>query len=671
MHIPLITEVTILFGIGIVILFFCHRLKVPAIVGFLLTGILVGPHGLAMIDRVEEVDFLAEIGVVLLLFTIGLEFSLKRLWELRRSVLLGGAFQVLGTIAVTVPVAIYFDMPTGRAVFIGFVVALSSTAIVLKLLEEKAEVGSPHGGIAVSILIFQDVVAVPMMLVTPFLAGNAGEGSSTSDLLLMLLKGIAIVALSIVSARWVVPHLLYQIARTRSRELFLLTVVVLCLAVGWLTSSAGLSAALGAFLAGLIISESDYSNQALSNLMPLRDLFTSVFFISIGMLVNVRDILAHPVLVFAGAVAIMGGKAVVGGAAAAVLGYPLRTMVLSGLCLCQVGEFSFILSKTGASYGLLTEQSYPIFLAVSVVTMAATPFVMAAGPGLARLMLKLPLPEKVRAGLQPTDDKADAHSQRDHLIVVGFGLNGRNVARTAKSAGIPYVVLEMNPETVRREKARGEPIVYGDASQPAVLEHAGIHRARVMVVAIPDPLATRMAVASARDLNPALHIITRTRFLAELQPLRDLGANEVIPEEFETSVEIFSRVLATYFVPQDEIERMVSEIRNDGYEMLRSLSEKSTSVCASAACDLSVIFPDTTLRTFRVKEGARVAGRSLRDMGLREKHGVTVIAIRRGMEMSSNPRAATVLDADDLVVLVGNAEDLVRARALFDPAMGV
>ena len=292
MQIPLLSDIVIILGLAIGVLFLCHQMRIPGIVGFLLTGVLAGPHGFGLISAVHEVESLAEIGVVLLLFTIGLEFSMRSLWQLKRSVLVGGSFQVFATLLVTFIIARMLGQDVGRSIFLGFLVSLSSTAIVLKLLQERAEMDSPQGRMNLAVLIFQDVIAVPMMLLIPLMKGGAGDVSESFTILFV--KGMAIVALAILSARYVVPHVLFQIAKTRSRELFLLTVVVMCLAVAWLTSSIGLSLALGAFLAGLIISESEYSYQALSNLLPFRDLFTSIFFVSIGMLVDSRVVIGHP-----------------------------------------------------------------------------------------------------------------------------------------------------------------------------------------------------------------------------------------------------------------------------------------------------------------------------------------------------------------------------------------
>lgn len=666
MQIPLLDDIVIIFGLAILVLYLCHQLRIPAIVGFLLTGVLAGPHGFGLIAAVHDVESLAEIGVVLLLFTIGLEFSMKNLWQLKKLILIGGSFQVFVTLLATFFIAEMLGQDTGRSVFLGFLVSLSSTAIVLKLLQERAEVDSPQGRIVLAVLIFQDVIAVPMMLLIPLLKGGGGDFSGT--FMMLLLKGVAIVVLAIISARWIVPHVLYQIAKTRSRELFLLTVVVMCLSVAWLTSSIGLSLALGAFLAGLIISESEYSYQALSNLLPFRDLFTSIFFISIGMLVDSRVLIEHPGSVVFIILGVLVSKTIIAGGAAALLGYPFRTMILSGLALSQIGEFSFILSKTGVEYGLLSRSGYQVFLAVSVFSMAATPFIIAKGAPIAALLMRLPLPARLRTGLKSTAEAAMDEKEeipKDHLLIVGYGLNGRNVARAAGSAGIPYLIVEMNPVTVKKEKSRGKPIYYGDASQEAVLEHVGVQEARIMVVAIPDLVATRMIVASARSLNPRLHIITRTRFLQEMKPLYDLGANEVIPEEFETSVEIFSRVLARYFIPRDEIETFAAKVRSDGYGMFRSLSEEATSFCSSSSCDYRLYLPDAEICSFRVKEGAPIAGKSLAQVGLRNKYGVTLLSIRRNSEVISNPGADTVFHPGDISILVGASEKLAKIGSLF------
>jgi len=656
MEIPLLNDIVIIFGLSIAILFICHRLRVPAIVGFLLTGILAGPYGLGLVKAVHEVEILAEVGVVLLLFTIGIEFSLKRLLQIKKPVLMGGSIQVFLTLLVTFFIARQLGQPIGESIFMGFLIALSSTAIVLKLLQERAEIDSPHGRTTLGILIFQDIIIVPMILVTPLLAGATGGAGESA--LFLLAKGIGIIGLVIVSAKWIVPKVLYQITRTRSQELFLLSIIVICLAVAWVTFNAGLSLALGAFLAGLIISESEYSHHALGNILPFRDVFTSFFFVSIGMLLDVGFLFRQPGIIALITLGVLVIKPIIACFATVLLGFPLRTSILVGLALGQVGEFSFILSKTGVEHGLLTGNIYQIFLSFSVLTMAATPFIITLAPRLANIILLLPLPKRLISGFSPVSE-IKVEDKKNHLIIIGFGVNGRNVARAARVAGIPYAIIEMNPETVRSEQAQGEPIYYGDSTQEAVLHHANIKDAKIVVAGINDPTATRRITEIIRRLNPKVCLIVRTPYLQEMKPLYELGADEVIPEEFETSVEIFTRVLTKYLIPRDEIESLVAEVRSDGYEMFRSLSKKSSSFA-----DLKLQLPDVEISTLRVAEGSPLVGKTLARIELRKKYGVTVLAIRRDQQILSNPDVNIPFCANDLLFILGPPDKVAKVAAL-------
>ena len=656
MEIPMLNDIVVIFGLAIAVLFLCHKLRVPAVVGFLLTGIFVGPYGFGLVKAVHEVEILAEIGIVLLLFTIGIEFSLGRLLQIRKSVLMGGSLQVLLTFLATLFIARRFGQAYGEAVFIGFLVALSSTAIVLKLIQERAEVDSPHGRTTLGILIFQDIIIVPMILVTPLLAG--ATGNLGESVLVLLAKGIGIILLVMVSTKWIVPKALYQIARTRNQEVFLLSVVVICLGVAWLTSKAGLSLALGAFLAGLIISESEYSHQALGNILPFRDVFTSFFFVSIGMLLDVGFLIQQPGTIALIALGVLVLKSIIACFVTVLLGFPLRTSILVGLALSQVGEFSFILSRDGLEHGLLAGNIYQVFLAFSILSMAATPFIITLAPRAADIILRLPLPKRLISGFYPVSE-IKVKGKKDHLIIIGFGVNGRNVARAARLSGIPYAVIEMNPETVRNEQAQGEPIYYGDSTQEVILQHANIKDARIVVTAINDPASTRRITEIVRRLNPKVHLIVRSRYLQEMKPLYELGANEVIPEEFETSVEIFTRVLAKYFIPRDEIERLVTEIRSDGYEMFRSLFKESSSFS-----DLNLQLPNVEISALRVVERSPLVGRSLAEIELRKKYGVTVLAIRRNSQILSNPNVNMPFCANDVLFVLGPPDRVAEVAGL-------
>ncbi|MFW5935810.1 MAG: cation:proton antiporter, partial [Candidatus Hadarchaeota archaeon] len=429
MDIALLQQIIIIFGLSVVVVYTFNRLRLPTIVGFILTGVLVGPYGLELI-KMSQVESLAELGVILLLFTIGIEFSLEKLSSMKKSVLLGGGAQVAITVLAGFAIAQYLGRPVGESVFIGFLLSLSSTAIVLKTFQERAELETPHGHVSLGILIFQDVVIVLMILFTPMLTGEVDNFGYS--MLQLLAKGIGIILLVIISARWIVPFILFQIARTRSRELFLLTIIVIGLSIAWITSSAGLSLALGAFLAGLIISESEYSHQVMDDILPFRDVFLSFFFISIGTLLNVSYFYQNlPIilLIFAGVLVI---KAIMVGAATTLLGYPLRTVVLVALALSQIGEFSFILSKSGLEYGLLTESTYQLFLSSSVLTMAATPFIISIAPRFSDHFMRLPIPDSLKMESYDSGETPKI-SKKDHLIIVGYGMSGKHLAQAARA----------------------------------------------------------------------------------------------------------------------------------------------------------------------------------------------------------------------------------------------
>jgi monovalent cation:H+ antiporter-2, CPA2 family len=664
MDLTLFSEILTMFGLSVAVIYLCHKVRIPPIVGFLITGVIAGPYGLGLVSAVHEVELMAEVGVVLLLFTIGLELSIGELVRLKKSVLLGGGAQVLLTIGGFGALAYGLGMSASHSVFVGFLAALSSTAIVLKIFQQRAEMDSVHGRISLSILIFQDLVIVPMMLVIPFLAGKAdADGGTGLSFLWPTLKGFGLVVLVFFLARKVVPKLLHRIVKTRSRELFLISTLALCLATAFLTSHMGLSLSLGAFLAGLIISESEYSLSALEGIMPFRDVFTSLFFISVGMLFDVSYLATHLAPVAGATVAVLAVKALMAAVAAYLLGFPLRPAIMVGLALCQVGEFSFVLAKAGLSQGLIDNEGYQLFLAASIMTMTLTPPLIASSSRAADWVRGLPVFARMRP--RPFEQEMDRTCPdhacvTDHLVIVGFGVGGRHLARAAKSFGIGYRVIEMNPDTVRQSAAEGEPIIYGDASQTAVLEYVGAQNARVLAVVVSDPVSIRRITDAARKLNPSLHIIARTRFMSELEPLLELGASDVIPEEFETSVEIFTRVMMRYLVPRSDIERFTDEVRSEGYEMLRA-----TEVRGESFCTLNRQFPGMDVSALTVELGSILDGQTLLESDLRRTHGLTVVAVGREGEVMANPDGSLKLQAGDVAYVFGPHADISAKAGLF------
>ncbi len=670
MAIPLLTDITVILvlSLGVILLF--QRARVPLVLGFLLTGVVAGPHGMGLIRAVHEVEILAEVGVILLMFSIGIEFSLKSLVRIWRSVVLGGSLQVVFTGVAAFFLARTFGQTPREAVFMGMLVSLSSTAIVLRLLQDRAELGAPHGTTSLGVLIFQDMAIVPMMLFTPLLA--MGEGDLAGPILNLVGKGLLIVVLVLVTARWLAPWLLFHVARTRSREVFLLATAAMGLAAAWLTSMAGLSLALGAFLAGLIISESDYHSQALGEILPFKQLFLAFFFVSVGMLMDLSFMGRELASVLGTTLAVLILKAGATAAAIRLLGFPLRTALLSGLALSQVGEFSFILSRTGIEVGLLPGDHEQLFLAVSILTMAVTPFILTVAPTIVERVTSLPLPSFLLGepgGPDAIGDGSVEESILDHLVIVGYGVNGRNLARAARAAGIPYLILETNPDTVRREREKGEPIFFGDAAIPAVLEHAGVERARVLVTAIADPGSSRTIAELAKRMNPAVQVLARTRYVEEIEALYRAGADDVIPEEFETSVEILVRVLKRYLIPQVEINEFVGQVRSGAYEMFRSLQPPGL----GGGEETPFAFPDSEVATVRVGTESYLKGRTLAEVDLRAEYGVTLLAVRRGPETHANPKSDFLFqEADNLIVFglpdaVADAAALARGTDPWDP----
>ncbi len=643
-------------SVGIVLVF--HRLGLPPIIGFLLAGVLCGPHGLGLVADVHEVELLAELGVVLLLFTVGIELSLERLVQLRWFLLVGGGLQVGVTLGLAAALARLGGVAWPEAVFLGMLVCLSSTAIVIRLVADRGEVDTPYGRASVAILIFQDLCIVPMVLLAPFLAGSGG---GWGPLAWVGLKALLFVGGAVLAARYAVPWIFKLAVRTRRREVFVLTVTLLCLGAAWSSAQVGLSLALGAFIAGLILSESEYGVQALGDVLPFREVFNTIFFISVGLLLDVRTVVQHPVWVLGGVAAVVLLKAIVTGGATLVLGYPMRVAAATGLILSQIGEFSFVLSRVGIEAGLLRAPFDQVFLASAVVTMALTPGLHRLGmwvQGRTGRLASWRLRALGRAEGAPEPERREG--TRDHVVVVGYGVNGRNVTRVLTNVGIPYLAIEMNPYTVRDEARRGVPILYGDATAPETLEHAGIHTARVLVVAISDAAATRRVVALGRRLSPTVHIIARTRYVEEVKPILALGAEEVIPEEFETSVEIFARVLSQYLVPRHVIGRCVRDVRKGAYEMLR------TEALGEEVQGIQRFLSDIAFEVYQVSAESEAAGKSLAEARIRSTTGATVVAIQRaGGDREANPAAHEVLHGGDLIVLLGTPEQLSAAAPLF------
>lgn len=658
MEIPILQDIVIILGLSIVIILVFQKLKLPAILGFLLAGIIAGPHAFNLISSQHDVELLSEIGIIFLLFVIGIELSLKGLASIKKIIFLGGGLQVGGTILATAGISTALGLPLNTSIFLGFLFSLSSTAIVLKLLQEKGEISTPHGKIGLGILIFQDIVVVPMMLFTPLLAGETPNILTTVGI--MILKILLVLVIVYILAQYVAPKIFGWVVKTKNQELFILTVVVFCFGVAWLTSTVGLSLALGAFFAGLIISESDYSHQATANVLPFREIFISFFFISVGTLLNL-DFFAENILIIIGLVlAVVLLKMLVIGVTVLILKFPARTMFLAIFSLFQVGEFSLLLSGVGKESGIIPENIYQYFLAISIITMGITPFLIESAPRITYALLKAPIPPAVRKRLEnikrstKADEEFSEENLKDHLVLIGYGINGSNISKAAQKAEIPYVIIDANPEAFDKAKELKEPVIFGDAINTTILKHAHVQEARVIVIAISDAGATRKMLTSIRQLTKTATIIVRTKYVKEMEEVLRLGADEVIPEEFETSIEIFTRVLKKYLVPFDEIQEFINQIRSSDYEMLTSMKKRPHS---PALQHLNI--PNREIVTLKVnRDNRQIVGKSIEDSGIGKNFQVTLLAIQRDRRYLTEISPKTIIEQGDLLYLFGHPSNI-------------
>jgi CPA2 family monovalent cation:H+ antiporter-2 len=654
-EIPVLRDLVVLVAIAIPAVLLAHKLKIPTLVGFLFTGILIGPHALGFVQDVHSVNQMAEIGSVLLLFAVGLELSLSRIVKMGRYVIQGGTIQMLGTMGIVASVAIIAGLRVNSAVLWGALIALSSTAIILKIYADRGELDSSHGRVVVAILLFQDLCVVPLMVLMPLLAGT--EQGPSALLRAVVVTGLVTGGL-IFAGRFLVPRFLASVTRLRNQEIFALCVLAIGLGAAFLTSRFGLSLALGAFLAGLVVSESEYGLQALSDILPFRDTFSGIFFTSIGMLLNIQFFLQNALLVLAVALGVILLKTVAGYFVVRFVKRSARAGIIVGLGLAQVGEFSFVLASVAATLGLLIGNEYQVFLGAAIVTMLVAPFLVAAAPDIAdRILSRRTAPTMEFA----TREVRAAKPLMDHVIIVGYGLNGKNLARALRSAGIAYAVMDSNGQKVRDARLDREPIFFGDGTRGEVLERIGIKRARMLVFAIASHQDEKRGVVVARHLNPKVHIVTRTRYVSDMEELYALGANEVVPEEFETSLEIFARVLRRYGVTDGRIREMAEEARSDHYELLRQRGTSMTRVDGF----LSPVAARVEMETVSVRRGSEAAGRSLTELNAL-CGGARVAAVIRGGQVRYDLDASSVLSTGDTVVLIGSADALSAATKVFE-----
>lgn len=536
----ILRDLALIFAVAVLVVAGLRRLHVPAIAGFITVGVLVGPRALGLIQEVHEVEILAEVGVVLLLFGIGLELSFDRIKRLWRAILIGGTLQVLATGGAATGLALFLGLKTGPSLFLGCLMAISSTAVVLRGLTQRGELDAPHGRMAVGILIFQDLCVVPMMLAIPFLAGQGDR----NEALAALGKALLVLMAVLLAARLVVPGLLRIVARTRQRDLFVLTVALACFGTAYAVTGVGISLALGAFLGGLVVAGSEYRHQAMADLLPLREALSSVFFVSIGMLLDLDAIAANAGPILGLFMLILVGKFGIVFLSAAVMRLPLRVCVLTGAALAQVGEFSFVLLKAADETGLVPPDLANPLLVSIILSMAVTPVFLAMGPHIAAGASRVPLLENLLRVANPEEARSE-EGRQDHVIIAGYGLAGEIVADSLKQDGRSFVIVDMNPDNVRRAVAAGFPAYYGDVTSAEVLEHLGLNEARGLVLAVNDGDATRRTLRVARKLAPGIRILARALYASDRDDLLALGADQVVVNEETAARELGRQVLSS------------------------------------------------------------------------------------------------------------------------------
>ena len=654
-------DLAIIAGLALPVVALAHRLHLPQLVGFLAVGVLIGPSGLALIPDPETVAALSEIGVVLLLFEIGLELSLSNVLRWGRSVLVAGGAQMAGMLALAVVAGTVLDIPLGQALFYGALAAMSSTAAVTKLYADRRELDTPHGREAVSVLLFQDLCIVPLMALLPLLAAT-GAGSGMAAFWTRMLVSVGAMAALVVGGRVAVRWTLDRVAAERHRDLFTLCVAFFAIGTALVSGAAGFSLAIGAFLAGLIISESEYGQQALSDVIPFRVLFSGVFFTSIGMLLDLSLLVQQPLVVVGATLLIVAVKTVVSTGAIILRGRAPETALRSGLGLAQVGEFSFVLAAAGLPLGLFAGNDYQVFLSVAALSLMATPFLIGSSRGVAEAVaMRLTGPARRTVGrIADHEDDAAAAGFRDHAVVIGYGLAGRYLARMLRAAGIRCAVIDQNLELVHQARADGLPAVYGDGTRHALLERVACAQARIIVFAIPSSMEERRGVAAARELAPAARIVVRTRYVRAIDELRRLGADAVVVEEFEASLELFKRALEGYAIPAGRIAHELNAVRSEHYGLLRGTTAPDLALDA-----LQHLGIHDALELVEVEADSPAIGENARTLDLRRRTGAIQVAVVRDGAPIYRRDEAFRYASGDTAVLVGDRDALDAAAPLF------
>lgn len=633
-----------------------HRLGQPLLVGYILAGVLVGPHTSGpTVGDTHDIELLAEIGVALLLFALGLEVSFKDLRTVRRIALIGGPIQIIITMAFGYGLAREFlGWETQHAIWFGAMISLSSTMVVLKILMAQGVTRTLASRAMLGLLIVQDLAVAPLLIGLPKLSHPE---NLLPELGKAALQGAVFLAAMIFVGTRVIPALLRMIARWNSRELFLVAVVSLGVGVGYGTYLFGLSFAFGAFIAGMVVSESEFSHQALSDIVPLRDIFGLLFFASAGMLLDPSFLIENFGIVTATVVIVMLGKALIFGTLSRIFGYGNAAPWVIALGLCQVGEFSFVLARTGLQLGSISEEVYSFALTTTLATMVISPLLSRAALPLARVWRSFTPQDRPMATFNLPEGGLEGH-----VVVAGYGRTGHTAVQVMRNVGLPFVVIELDhrkAESLRRERL---PVIWGDSSREEVLAAAGVDQARLLVITMPIAENIRLTVEQARRLQPGLHVVARALYQDHLTELRNLGVYEAVQPEFEAGLEIVRQVLSHFSLSSSDVYRFSEAVRDDHYRALRGqeMSQHSRSVLA----DMRRAGEAMEIDWATVPENSPAVGRTIRSLAIRTNTGALVVAALRDRQVTANPGPEYAIAAGDMLAFLGTLDQRTAAREL-------
>jgi CPA2 family monovalent cation:H+ antiporter-2 len=639
----LLKDIIVILFLAVILIVITAKLRFPSIIGFLLTGVIIGPSALGLVETVSEIEILAEIGIILLMFTIGLEFSLAKIKEMKKNFLFFGGFQVFLCWTAFFLMLRWYGLQFQQSLFGGFILALSSTAIVLKLLHEQDHLNSPSGLKMTGILLFQDAALIPFLVILPPIF-RFNEALS-AQVFIKIALSIAGVVMVFILSRILVPKIFAVVLKVRIPELLMVSVFVFLFGTAFVTYKLGASLAIGAFIAGIAISDSDYAHQVNTEIIPSRHIFNSIFFISIGMFIDISFLFAHLGKILLVTAIIIAIKSTIILFIFLISRHSLKEGFITAFGLAHIGEFSFVLLKISQQHNLFSQELYQLLLSSAVLSMFSIPFALKLG----RKISSYDIFKRKLMAAEPTV------SLKGHAVIAGFGLNGRNIARVLKLLEIPYSILDINPETVRKYKSLGEPIHYGDIDREDNLKTIGISRASLLIIAVSDMEACRRAIKLAKKLNPALRVIARSNFLSQVEKMYGLGADLVLSQDMETSLVFIHHILKFFQVPDHVVRVQTNLLRQEHYRFF--IKEEFREAWKIAVLDC--IQQDNEM--FFISPFSKHVSKKIGELEPFHYAGMNIIGVIRQNRVLSRSLEELVIEKYDSIIFSGSHKKVYQA----------